>query len=108
MSRRPTNRWTRAAVAPLATSSVRRGVIEFAPPRQLHRYTVAAFENLADGLLFQRLVEVANIARDENNGRLQMRECGRALCTALNGRRVTLGRGITANRGGLSRENTTG
>ena len=26
---------------------------------------VAAFENLADGLPFQRLVEVANIARDE-------------------------------------------
>src|SRR5438046_292404 len=36
-----TNRWTRAAVAPLATSSVRRGVIEFAPPRQLNRYTAS-------------------------------------------------------------------
>jgi len=40
-------------------------VNEIAPPRQLNRYAVAAFENLADVMLFRRLVEGANIARDE-------------------------------------------
>ena len=72
--RRRTNRWTRAAGACFVTNLVRRRVLRFAPPRQLSRYTVAAFENLADGLLFQRLVEVANIARDENNGRYRCRD----------------------------------
>ena len=45
----------------------------------------------ADGLVD----EVIAIARDESYGRFANRECGRALYTALSGRRVTLGRGIT-------------
>src|SRR6266567_1290318 len=35
--RHRTNRWTRAAVARFATRLVRRRVLRFAPPRQLHR-----------------------------------------------------------------------
>ncbi len=33
----PTNRWTRAAIAPLSTGVVNSRVLRFAPPRQLHR-----------------------------------------------------------------------
>ncbi len=40
VGRRPTNRWTRAAGACFVTNLVRRSLIEFAPPRQLHRYAL--------------------------------------------------------------------